>query len=403
MIKKVWIYDLETFPMIFTATFEDRDSNEIKTFILSKFTNQIKELLDFLNNSVAGLIGYNCISFDAQILEYIFKNPKCSAKDIQLFANQLILTDNIQLIPEHNLKIRHLDLFHALSLSTKSKRTSLKWCEFQMQLPNIEDLPDSDNIDEILAYNYNDVYATKQLYLKHLKEIEIRKKITKEENINLLNSTEPNMSKKLFTKWLSKEMNISEKDFRNQRGTDRFIVNIKDILFPYIEFKTEPLQLLYKSFSQLKLKENDKFEKEISFGNTIVTYGLGGIHGSINNKIIQSNNKMIIKSLDVCSYYPNLAIKNKLHPAHIPGEIFCKFYENLYIERTKIPKSDPRNYIIKINLNSLYGLTNDKFSPFRDRQYTLTICINGQLLLSMLFERILLEIPNSTLLMINTK
>ena len=28
MIKKVWIYDLETFPMIFTATFEDRDSNE---------------------------------------------------------------------------------------------------------------------------------------------------------------------------------------------------------------------------------------------------------------------------------------------------------------------------------------------------------------------------------------
>lgn len=47
-------------------------------------------------------------------------------------------------------------------------------------------------------------------------------------------------------------------------------------------------------------------------------------------------------------------------------------------------------------------MSNDKFSFLKDRQYTLAICINGQLLLSMLFEWILLEIPDSKLIMANT-
>ena len=53
-------------------------------------------------------------------------------------------------------------------------------------------------------------------------------------------------------------------------------------------------------------------------------------------------------------------------------------------------------------LNAVYGMSNDKFSYLRDRQFTLTICINGQLLLSQLFEQIILQIPESRLLMANT-
>ena len=52
--------------------------------------------------------------------------------------------------------------------------------------------------------------------------------------------------------------------------------------------------------------------------------------------------------------------------------------------------------------NKRYGMSNDIFSFLKDRQFTLAICINGQLLLSQLFEKMILDIPDSRLLMCNT-
>ena len=47
-------------------------------------------------------------------------------------------------------------------------------------------------------------------------------------------------------------------------------------------------------------------------------------------------------------------------------------------------------------------MSNDEFSFLKDRHYTLAICINGQLLLTTLFEEIINKIPNSKLIMCNT-
>ena len=47
-------------------------------------------------------------------------------------------------------------------------------------------------------------------------------------------------------------------------------------------------------------------------------------------------------------------------------------------------------------------MSNDDYSYLKDRQFTLAICINGQLSLTMLFEKLLLNIPNSKLLVVNT-
>lgn len=57
---------------------------------------------------------------------------------------------------------------------------------------------------------------------------------------------------------------------------------------------------------------------------------------------------------------------------------------------------------LKLALNGTYGKTNDVFSPFYDPQYMLTITINGQLLLTMLGERIIDVIEDSTMLQANT-
>ena len=403
-MKKYWIWDLETLN-IFTATFIDRDSDDERVFVISQERNDRKKILDFLNTEVEGLIGYNSIFFDAQVLEYIIRTPNCTAEDIRKYAILITSEDRKPDVPEWKLKHKHLDLFKALSLSVKAKRTSLKWCEYMLDFENIEDMPSQGEgknwEQQVLSYNKNDVLATKELYFRQKHEIDLRNYLSQREGLNLMNSSEPDLSKKLFAKYLSKEMNIFQSDLRIM-GTDREIVKVESIIFPYVEFQTKDFQDVQKKFESLELREYDKFEFTLKKQGINIVYGLGGIHAAPNNRIIESNEKYIIKSLDVVSFYPYLMIKNGLSPLHIPKEIFIPLYEGFAKERRSIPKSDPRNYILKILLNSTYGLTNDKFSFLRDRQVTLAICVNGQLLLSMLFESLIEQIPESQLLMLNT-
>lgn len=405
MKKRYWFWDLETLN-IFTATFIDRDSDDTRVFVMSDNKNQRKEMLDFLDEEVEGLIGYNSLFFDAQVLEYIIRNPYCKANEIRKYAQLITSEDNRKPdVPSWKLKHKHLDLFRALSLSVKAKRTSLKWCQYMLDLENIEDMPsqgEGDNWEEqVLAYNKNDVIATKALYFKQKHEIELRNSRTREEGVDLMNSTEPDISKKLFAKYLSQTMGIFTSDLRTM-GTDRPVVNVKDIIFPYVKFLTKDFNDVKKRFELLSLKEYDTFDFVLRKQGIDITYGLGGIHAAPKNKIIESDEDYVIKSFDATSYYPHLCFQNDLCPAHLPKHIFLPLYRGMYEQRQAIPKKDPRNYILKICLNALYGMTNDKFSFLRDRLVTLAICINGQLLLSMLTERILEEIPNSQLVMMNT-
>lgn len=404
-MKRMWVWDLETLA-IFTATFVDRDSDETRVFVISDVRNDRKALFEFLNTKVAGLIGYNSIFFDAQIIEYMYRYPTCTAKEIRRYAEIITGEDNRKPdVPEWKLRHRHLDLFKALSLSVKAKRTGLKWCEFQSDFENIEDLPsdgDGNTWEEmVLSYNLNDVLATKSLYWKYKYEIDLRNTLTAREEVNLLNSTEPDMSKKLFAKYLSRAMGIGSNDLRSM-GTDRAMVSVDEIIFPYVQFTTPKFQNVLERFKTLQLSKTDKFEFVQNHQGIDITFALGGIHASPNNKIVESNEEYVIKSMDYTSYYPHLMFKNDLCPAHLPKDIFLPLYEGFYKERQGIPKSDPRNYILKILLNSTYGLTNDEYSFLRDRQVTLAICINGQLILSMLVERLSKEIPDSQLLMMNT-
>lgn len=403
MKKRYWVWDLETLS-IFTATFVDRDSDEIRTFVLSKDKNEISKMLEFISIEVKGLIGYNSIYFDSQILEWIIDNPKCSALQIQQYAQKVIHSDGRPDYPYWTLRHKHLDIFKAFSLSVKAKRTSLKWCQYQMDYENLEDFDfNNPNVTEetILKYNLNDVLSTKALYFKEKHQIELRRSIKKLEGVDVLNSTEPDIAKKLFLKWLSKAMGISEYNLK-QMGTDREVVKVKDVIFPWIKFDTELYKGVLNTFNNLSLREGEKFSYKIKQQGIEVTYGLGGLHAAPKNKRFDSDPEYVIMSHDFASYYPHLSFKNNIVPAHIPNNIFIPLYEGLYKQRKAIPKSNPRNYILKIALNALYGSTNDKFSFLRDRQMTVAICVNGQLILSMLMEQLLLQIPNSQLIMQNT-
>ncbi len=129
-------------------------------------------------------------------------------------------------------------------------------------------------------------------------------------------------------------------------------------------------------------------------------FGTGGIHGSVDSQIVESDDYWIVEDWDVASYYPNLAIVNRLYPAHL-GEQFCDIYEDVYHQRQQYAKGTTENAMLKLALNGVYGDSNNKYSPFFDSVYTMAVTINGQLLLCMLAEQ-LMKLPELTVAQINT-
>lgn len=115
--------------------------------------------------------------------------------------------------------------------------------------------------------------------------------------------------------------------------------------------------------------------------------GTGGIHGSVQGQVHSSDTETIV-DIDVISYYPNMAIENRVYPEHL-NESFCDSYEAFYNERGNYAKGTGENLAIKLGLNATYGNSNNQHSPFYDPKYTMSITIGGQLSLCMLVEKLI--------------
>jgi hypothetical protein len=417
--------DYETLSNCFIGVFEDVKSEHQEIFVCHKSKNDIEELVHFLKRNQSlneWHISFNGLAFDSQITEHILRNQEqlleldgdTIARFIYRKAQETIERSNsgeFALFSPKNLSIRQIDVFKLNHWDNPAKRSSLKWIQYTMDWHNIIDMPihhtteiEKGQIPEIINYCINDVKSTKQIMHLSKDQINLRKVLTDEYDIDLFSASEPRISKELFLHFLNKSTGIKKWDLKQMR-TQREQIIFKDIILPYVEFKTATFQNLLKKFQDIILwpgQTKGGFKYSVQYKGVKTDYGLGGIHGARASKVYNSTEDMIIMTSDVVSYYPNLAIRNGWAPAHLPKEEFCEQYEWFFEERKKIPKSDPRNYVYKIILNSTYGLSNDENSFLYDPQFTMRITINGQLSLSMLYEMICEEIPGAIPLMQNT-
>jgi hypothetical protein len=417
--------DYETLNNCFVAVFEDIKTEHREIFVCHESRNDIVELVEFLlrNKSLEEWhVSFNGLAFDSQITEHILKNAdqliEQNGHTIARFlygkAQSVIQRTNDGEFAEfspRDLSIRQIDVFKLNHWDNNAKRSSLKWIQYTMDWKNIIDMPihhttkvDASLIDSIINYCINDVRSTKQIMHLSKSQIELRRNLTQEYNIDLFSASEPRISKELFLHFLSKQTGIKKWELRQMR-THRNRIVVKDIILPYIEFKTATFQRLLQKFQDVVIFPSETkggFKYSIQYKNVKTDYGLGGIHGARATRIYNSDDDMVIMSSDVVSFYPNLAIRNKWAPGHLPQEEFCALYEWFFEERKKISKNDPKNYVYKIILNSTYGLSNDENSFLYDPEFTMRITINGQLSLSMLYEMLTEEIPGAIPLMQNT-
>lgn len=108
----------------------------------------------------------------------------------------------------------------------------------------------------------------------------------------------------MFLHFMSESMGISIKELREMR-THRAPLPVKDLILPYINFKTSEFQKILDWYNS---SMTGGLENSVTFAGIEFVFGEGGIHASWENKIFEADSEYDILDIDVTSFYPNLAM-----------------------------------------------------------------------------------------------
>ena len=125
-------------------------------------------------------------------------------------------------------------------------------------------------------------------------------------------------------------------------------------------------------------------------------FGIGGVHGAKE----KYHSKGLIIHVDVTSYYPSLMIEYGLLTRNCASP---EKYKEIYNTRVELKKAGKKKEQApyKIVLNGTYGICKDKNSLAYDPRQANNVCINGQLLLIDLIDKLEM-IPGFELIQSNT-
>lgn len=407
-------YDIETLKNLFVYCAVD-DNDEWYEFRIGHDRNDLTKLYSFLNDHIDDrFIGFNNLKFDAQVIEwmrrdrheFVGKTPEEIAGRIHAEA-QAIIEELMQRFWDTDLTHPQMDLFRIMHFDNPARSTSLKALQVAMRWPNVQDMPFShlhmttpEQADEIAAYCRNDVLSTREFMGRIQTEIQLRADLSKTYGIDFTNMSDSTLGERLMGSMIADLAGIHYAELKKNPGTHRDAIKVSDILLPYINFRDPTLRDLLSKFRKTVIADTKgAFSHEVEVGNLVASYGTGGVHACIEPGVYEASEHCVIRDIDVASFYPNLAIQNQWKPEHL-GNTFANVYRNIYEQRKQFPKKDPRNTAFKLALNSVYGKTNSRFSWLYDPQFTMQITINGQLLITMLAER--LYAAGCRLIQINT-
>lgn len=429
--EKHVVHDLEIYPNFFCGWFIQPVLGYTNYFEISPRRNDVAALVAFicsLRDHGYSLVGFNSLGFDYEIIHFIVQTylatGRCHEQDIYARSQRIFAQQNTERFPdtvaEWNRILPQIDLFKIWHFDNKSKSTSLKSLQFNMRSESLEDLPippgtvlTQSQMEDVKNYGFHDTSETVKFYWQSREMIEMREALGKQFNKNFLNHNDTKIGKDFFITRIEEVAPGScyIPGTRKARQTQRpGGVPLSDVIFPYVQF------LEGSDFNRIKdffarsvvtdpkgfFKDDADEDKKIAahVGGLKFVFGSGGIHASVEKKTYDARPDRVIFDIDVSSYYPWLAIANRLFPEHL-GAIFCDIYLALSKERKLHKKGSVLNAILKLALNGVYGESGNKYGSFFDLKYLLSITINGQLLLCMLAEQ-LLFIRTLEIIQVNT-
>jgi hypothetical protein len=405
-------YDIEVFPDAFTLWAKKHDGNDWFYFEISFRKNNHRKLCMWMNylmnQNCEGMIGYNNLGYDYPVLHFILTRDKVTPEEIYAESMRII---NTPWNDRFKNRIRQpfvpqIDLFTIKHFDNAAKSTRLKWLEFFMRMKNVEDMPievgtmvgTEERLKILSSYNVHDVRATDKFAVEHCQEdFKLRKELTAEYGVDMTNFSDTKIGATIF----KIELERAGVDTSGSTPMPEGGIVLANHLLQYVFFESQAFQSVLGQLQNTTIKSTKGELKIETYLNGLDYHiGTGGLHASVKPSTVLSDDEYAIVDVDVASYYPNLAVKNGFYPRHL-SPVFIDVYSSLYERRSKYKKGSAINKALKLALNGTYGNSNSKYSIFFDPTFTMSVTLNGQLLLLMLAEQIM-KTPSTQIIQANT-
>lgn len=405
------VYDIECLPNFFCVVFTDLHSDEQHVFQITEEKKEHRKIIQVAQNNT--LIGYNSHNYDDVLIKYIISNPYCTNKDLYKIS-KAIITNKREVYKKYKRdnSVESIDIMTMLASS--KLRVSLKHLQVVINWHNVQEfevdwdsnLP-KDQWEPCIEYCINDVLSLKAVCETLKKDFELREFVYETTEIACFSKDPVKIAEYTMAKAIAESKG---------QNTDSFIwettdankpvgkIKVKDLLFPFISFKTERFKEVHKAFMELEFdpaeeqakKPDDRWGHPMRFDKMWLVFGLGGLHHNYGKKT--GNKKFKSKGLihrdepgskllmpDVSSYYPSMRIQ---HIPHKFDPAFLNEYKKAYREKAEAKKEGNKMLegYAKLRLNSVYGLYNSLYSPLYAPKVSYGTAINGQLMLAMLIE-----------------
>lgn len=330
--------------------------------------NNREELLRVYNkNKDSVWVGYNIKGYDQWILKAIIAglNP-CMVSDklIEQKMSGWRIDRTLHQVPLYVFEIS--DTYRSLKELELFMGEDIRESSVSFELDRY---PTKEEIEELTSYCLHDVRMTykvfEEVYYRYDAQLGLIEYFNLDES--MFNKTEAQLSAYILG---AKKPNYERND-----------VSEFDIIDTLKLSKYEDIKKWYQNFSNRDFK---KYLRTMVYGIE-TDFGWGGLHSARKK---YSAEDFIVNS-DVSSFYPSIMIEYNLLSRNIGNS---SKYKEIRDNRIKFKKEkNPVEKSLKIVLNSAYGACMDVNNELYDPRQGTAICVNGQLLLLDLIEKVELE------------
>lgn len=387
--KQKAVFDIEVYPNFFVMMvmpLERKMSMHIRRYYFGnkKDRQAIGDVIRRLE-----LIGFNCNNYDIPIAHMVstlhLADNSCSR--IKAFSDRII---NGEIKPwQHDIPWEQIDTIDLFDVAP-GVQTSLKLYAGRMHVRDLQDLPYPPDTMltpaqkfEVEKYCEKDLQATASLYYELEDQIELRRRMSRQYQTNLMSKS---------------DAQIAEAVFRHELPTAHKPEIHKSTTWEYDppEWLTDPE--LLSIVEGVKFQLSDKMavqmpkalaDKTLTIGLTTYKLGIGGLHSTEKCARHEAVGDLIISDFDVASYYPSIILNQQLYPRHL-GKDFIDVYRRIVDRRLEAKKSGDKVTAdsLKITINGSYGKFGSKYSFLFAPKLVTQVTLTGQLALLLLIKNL---------------
>lgn len=230
-----------------------------------------------------------------------------------------------------------------------------------------------EEIEETVKYCRHDVQQTIEVFIQRKEDFEGHLGLVKMAcegkplDMSLISKTKPQLTAIILEAYQKPHNDEFDIDFPSTMRIEKYKA--------VVDWYLNPENRCYE-------KDGKKAQLDIMIAGVPHQFGWGGVHGAIP----QYYGEGYFLNMDVASLYPSLMIVYNLHSRNIKDP---KKYEEIYHTRLKYKaEGNPLQAVLKLVLNSTYGVLKDKNNGLYDPLQGNRVCVYGQLLLLDLIERL---------------